>query len=102
MAAIKLPTAKETVLQVAHIMNAFDIPLGIIQEKRKDGSVHYDFTQWTSIADLKNMKYAIKIYKNQTIRSIDVRKALAGAGNKVKVIELDVEQPIEDISTKFK
>lgn len=101
-AAIQLPTAKETVLQVAHIMNAFDIPFGTIQEKGKDGSVHYDYTQWTSISDLKNMTFAIKTYKNQTIRSIDVRKALAKAGNEVKVIELDAEQPIEDISMKFK
>ena len=101
-AAIKLPTAKETVPQVFHIMNAFDIPLGTIQEKGKDGSIHYDYTQWTIVADLKNMIYAIKTYKDQSIRSIDVRKALAAAGNEIKVIELDSKQPIEDVSTKFK
>ena len=101
-AAIQLPTARETVPQVTHIMNAFDIPLGTIQEKGKDGTIHYDYTQWTSIADLKNIKFAIKTYKNQTLRSIDVRKALAAAGNKIKVIELYSEQPIEDISTNFK
>jgi len=73
-------------------MNAFDIPFGIIQEKGKDGSVHYDYTQWTSIADLKNMKYAIKTYKDQNIRRIDVHKALAAAGNEVRVIKLDSKQ----------
>ena len=101
-AAVQLPTAKETVPQVAHIMNSFDIPFGTIQEKGKDGTIHYDYTQWTSIADLKNMTYAIKTYKDQSIRSIDVRKALAKAGSEVKVIALDSKQPIEDISTKFK
>lgn len=99
--AIQLPTAKETMPQVFHVMNAFDIPLGAIQEKDGD-KIHYDFTQWTSSADLKNVTYAIKTYKNQTIRNIDVAKALKAAGKEVKVIELDLEQPIEDISTKFK
>jgi len=100
-AAIKLTSARETVLQVFHIMNSFDIPLGTIQEKQDD-AIHYDYTQWTSVADLKNMTFAIKTYKNQSIRSIDVRKALAEAGKEIKVIELDLEQSIEDISTQFK
>ena len=100
-AAVQLPTAKETVPQVFHIMNAFDIPFGIIQEKKED-TIHYDYTVWTSVADLKNMIWAFKTYKDQSIHSIDVRKALAGAGSKVMVIEMDSEQPIDDISTKFK
>ena len=99
--AIQLPTATETVPQVFHIMNVFDIPLGSIQEKTED-AVHYDFTQWTTVADLKNIKFAYKTYTDQTIHSIDVRKALAAAGNEIKVIEMDSEQPIVDISTKFK
>ncbi|WP_457575781.1 linear amide C-N hydrolase [Desulfomarina sp.] len=101
-AAVQLPTAKETVLQVAHIMNAFDIPFGTIREKGKDGSIHYDYTQWTTISDLKNLTFTIKTYKNQTLRRIDVRKALVAAGKEVKVIELDAKQPIEDISLEFK
>jgi hypothetical protein len=32
----------------------------------------------------------------------DVRKELVEAGGKVKVIEMDSEQPIEDASTKLK
>ena len=100
-AAIQLPTARETVPQVFHIMNAFDIPYGSIQDKYETG-IHYDYTVWTSVADLKNLQYAFKTYKDQSIRSIDVGKALAAAGNEIQVIEMDSEQPIEDISTKFK
>ncbi len=99
--AIKLPTAAETVLQTFHIMNAFDIPYGSIQEKTKD-AIHYDYTQWTTVADLKNKKYAYKTYNDQSIHSIDVPKALAAAGSEIKVIEMDSKQPIEDVSTKFK
>ena len=99
--AIKLPTATETVLQVFHVMNAFDIPFGSIQEKTKD-AIHYDYTQWTTVADLKNIKYAYKTYSDQSIHSIDVHKALAAAGKEIKIIEMDSKQPIEDVSTKFK
>jgi choloylglycine hydrolase len=82
-------------------MNAFDIPYGSIQDKHESG-IHYDYTVWTIAADLKNLHYSFKTYKDQSIRTIDVRKALAGAGNKIQVIEMDSKQPIEDVSTKFK
>ena len=98
--AITLPTAKETMPQVFHIMNAFDIPLGSIQEKVED-KIHYDFTQWTSVMDLKNLTYSVKTYQDQSIRKIDVRKALDAAKGEVKVIKLKSSQAIDDISTKF-
>jgi len=98
--AITLPTAKETMPQVFHIMNSFDIPLGAIQEKAGD-KIHYDFTQWTSVADLKNVTYSVKTYQDQSIRKIDVRKALDAAKGEVKVIKLKSEQAIDDISTNF-
>ena len=81
-------------------MNAFDIPLGSIQEKVGD-TVHYDYTQWTSVADLNDLTYAVKTYQDQSIRSIDVRKALDAAKSEIKVIKLHSEQEIKDISTKF-
>jgi len=99
--AIQLPTAKETLPQVFHVMNSFDIPLGAIQEKHGDIMI-YDYTQWTTGYDLKNGIFAIRTYKDQTIRSVDVRKALAAAGKGIKVIGLESKQPIEDISTNFK
>jgi len=98
--AIKLPAARETVTQVFHIMNAFDIPLGSIQEKVGD-KVHYDYTQWTSVANLNDLTYAVKTYQDQSIRSIDVKKALDAAGDKIRVIKLHSTQEIKDISTKF-
>ena len=98
--AITLPTAKETMPQVFHIMNAFDIPLGSIQDKIGD-KIHYDFTQWTSVADLKNNTYSIRTYQDQSIRKIDVAKALNKAKNEIKLIKLHSEQAIDDISTNF-
>ncbi len=99
--AVKLPTAQETVPQVFHIMNAFDIPLGAIRDAHGN-EVHYDYTVWTSASDLKNIRWAYKTYNDQSIRSVDVRKALSAAGDKIRVIEMDSMQPIEDVSTTFK
>ena len=82
-------------------MNAFDIPYGIIKEKLESG-IHYDYTVWTSVADLKNISYSFKTYKDQSIRTIYLLKALAAAGKEIKVIEMDSKQPIEDVSTNFK
>lgn len=99
--AVQLSTTEETVLQMFHIMNAFDIPLGAITDTKQKMFKH-DYTIWTSVSDLKNIHWAFKTYKGQSIRSIDVRKAVRNAGNKVKFIEMDSEQSAEDVSTKFK
>jgi choloylglycine hydrolase len=99
--AEKLPTAKETVPQVFHIMNNFDIPLGAVRDVHGD-VVHHDYTVWTTASDLKNLQWSFKTYLDQTIKSIDVNKALSAANGKIRIIKMDSLQPIEDISTNFK
>jgi len=96
-----LQTEEETVLQVFHIMNAFDIPLGAVRDTHEN-KVYYDYTVWTSVSDLKNIRWFFKTYNDQSIRSVDVHKALRGAKGKIRIIEMDSEQPIEDVSTRFK
>ena len=95
-----LQTEEETVLQVFHIMNAFDIPLGAVRDTHEN-KVYYDYTVWTSVSDLKNIRWFFKTYNDQSIRSVDVRKALRGANGKIRVIKMDSVQPIEDVSTRF-
>jgi penicillin V acylase-like amidase (Ntn superfamily) len=51
--------------------------------------------------DLKNLTYSVKTYQDQSIRKIDVRKALDAAKGEVKVIKLHSGQAIDDISTNF-
>ncbi|MFC7339162.1 choloylglycine hydrolase family protein [Haloferula chungangensis] len=98
--ARKLPTASETVNEVFHIMNAFDIPIGAIRDV--EGKItSYDYTVWTSVSDLKNIRWDFRTHKDQSIRSIDVRKALAAAGNKAQVIKMDSDQTIIEVSTDF-
>ena len=81
--AVTLPTTNETVLQVFHIMNAFDIPFGAISESKEDFDTH-DFTVWTSVIDLKNITWNFKTYKGQKMQSVNLADALKAAGKKVK------------------
>jgi choloylglycine hydrolase len=96
--ALPVDTAAEAVLQVFHIMNSFDIPLGLVRDKT-GGVVHVDYTVWTSVADLKNDRWYFRTYTDQAIRVVDLHKALAAAGNKVQFIPMKSVQSIIDAST---
>lgn len=99
-AANQQKTAEETVKQVFHLMNAFDIPVGSVREQ--DGKqVTEDYTLWTTVSDLKNVRWLFRTYEDQSIRCIDVRKALQAAGGKKQVIEMTSKQPIDEVSTDF-
>ncbi len=100
-AALPSKTAAESVLQAFHILNAFDIPAGAVREE-PEGQALTDYTTWTSVADLKNLKWYFKTYKDQSIRAVDLPTAIAAAKGKPKIIKMDSRQPIEDISTELK
>ncbi|OTA15665.1 hypothetical protein Xvie_02518 [Xenorhabdus vietnamensis] len=52
-------TEEESVRFVEHILNNFDIPRGWIRDK-STANIVYDYTQWSIVADLNNLKYYIK------------------------------------------
>ena len=68
--AKQLPDGPQTVRLVEHIMNNFDIPVGFINSAAKGGELEY--TQWTSVADLRARKYYIKSYQDQVLRMVDL------------------------------
>lgn len=66
------PTAWETVLQCFHILNNFDIPIGIEHPIGKAPDIP-SATQWTSVVDQTNRKIYYKTAYNNTIRCIDMK-----------------------------
>jgi len=98
--AIRSDTAAQAVLQAFHILNNFDIPIGAVREV-DNGPMHVEATTWTSAADLKNLRWYFKTYDDQSIRSVDVAKALAAAQGKIRFIKMDSRQPVSDVSTAF-
>ena len=103
MDRLSLPTdtAPQAVLQAFHILNNFDIPYGAVRDAQ-NGSLHAEATVWTSAADLKNRRWYFKTYDDQSIRAVDVAKALAAAQGKIRLIKMEQSQPIADVSTNFK
>ncbi|MGE9291275.1 MAG: linear amide C-N hydrolase [Puniceicoccales bacterium] len=67
LTAERKPHGIESVRQVEHIMNNFDIPRGEIREEA--GS---DYTQWTSIADIDSKIYYVKSSGHPNLRHISL------------------------------
>ncbi len=98
--AIPSATAEQAVLQAFHILNNFDIPYGAVREV-DNGQMHAEETTWTSASDLKNLRWYFRTYDDQSIRSVDLAKALAAAQGKIRLIKMQAPQPVSDVSTNF-
>ena len=68
-----LATAKETMLQCFHILNNFDIPIGMNFPKNEIPDLP-SATQWTSVIDLTNKEVYFKTFYNNAIRKIDLKE----------------------------
>lgn len=71
ISAKPLPDAAQKVRLAEHVLNNFDIPLGFIRSTAGD-TTPMEFTQWSTIADLKGKSYFVKTYDNQVLRRIDL------------------------------
>jgi choloylglycine hydrolase len=105
--AVPSANADEGIKQTFHILNNFDIPIGVAGEKR-GGEVGYDYTLYTVARDPTNLRYYWRTYDDQTIRMIDM-KALGlvgpslaiGAAPKVRLLGVATTQPIVDMSAQL-
>ena len=65
--------AEAGVLQVFHILNQFDIPVGAARVQ-EDGVVYSDYTLVTCVRDPQSMKYYFKTYDDQSVKVVDLKK----------------------------
>ena len=91
-------TADDAVLSAFHILNQFDIPRGSVRDKTDGG---LELTQWTTVSDTHNLRWYFKTYDDETIRVVDLQKAVAAANGQIRTIKMESEQPIVDASTTF-
>jgi choloylglycine hydrolase len=99
--ALPSDTAPQAVLQAFHILNNFDIPYGAVRQT-ENGQTVAEMTTWTSASDLKNLRWYFRTYDDQSIRSVELPKALAAAHGQIKFIKMSGAQAISDVSTSFK
>lgn len=94
--AIPEENAERGVFQTFHILNNFDIPVGIAREEH-DGVIHTDYTQLTAARDPQALRYYWKSYEDQTIRMIDMT-ALDLDGDRILSVSTAGEQPVLDVT----
>lgn len=95
-------TVKETVTQAFHILNNFDIPIGLeFAEGQKVPADMQSATQWTSATDISNRTIYFRTLYNSTIRAIDLGK-IDFAKTKFQSVPMDLtkEEPIHWIEIK--
>jgi choloylglycine hydrolase len=91
-AAVKPATASAAVQQAFHILNNFDIPVGAVRDE-VNGKTIDEWTLWTSAEDLTHGQFYFRTFDDQSLRSVDVAKALASAGSTVTYLEMETTTP---------
>jgi choloylglycine hydrolase len=97
-AEVPSATGDEAVLQAFHILNQFDIPLGSVRDA-SDGAM--ESTQWTTVSDMRNLRWYFRTYDDATIRMVDLRKAVDAAKGEIRQIKMESTQAVVDASTTF-
>ena len=81
-------TAGDAVLAAFHILNQFDIPKGSVVNAAV-GEPTDEITEWTSVADLQNLRWYFRTHTDQAIRVVDLKEALAAAKGEISTIEME-------------
>ncbi len=100
MTAIAPMNAAEGVLQAFHILNQFDIPVGVIRAGTK-GGFHTDRTLATVVRDPDSLRYYLRTYEDQSIKMVDL-KSFDKSITTLKRLPLNSKQPIENVTAYFK
>jgi len=59
-----------------------------------------EITEWTSVADLKSLRWYFSTFENQSIHMADLKRAVDAAKAEIATIEMEgTKQPIADVSS---
>jgi choloylglycine hydrolase len=86
--AVPNKTADDAVLSIFHILNQFDIPEGSVVNAAV-GQPVAEITEWTSVADLKNLRWYFRTHEDQSIHMVDLKQAVDSAKGEVATIEME-------------
>lgn len=101
-----VPTAREASNLAFHILNAVDIPIGVVAERvpGKEGTkdaLAYEQTQWVTVYDLKNKIAYFRTYGNLNIRQINLNK-MNFSGKVIQYVPMSREMVAEDLTPVVK
>jgi len=98
--AIPEKNAQRGVYQLFHLLNNFDIPVGLARTVH-EGHIYSDYTMLTTARDPKNLRFYYKTYEDQTIKMVDLNK-MDKNGTKIKKVSTASQQNYEDVNAKLK
>ncbi|MGH6735472.1 MAG: linear amide C-N hydrolase [Methyloceanibacter sp.] len=94
--------AEDAVFSAFHILNQFDIPKGSVQGSVVS-STAAEITEWTSVNDLKNLRWYFRTYQDQSIRMVDLEEAIKAAKGEIRTIDMETSaQKVQNVSTEVK
>ncbi|KLU06376.1 Choloylglycine hydrolase [Rhodopirellula islandica] len=98
--ALPVETAEQGVLQAFHLLNQFDIPKGAATST-ENGKEVADYTLWTNVVDLKNLRHYFRTYENSQIRMVDLQQ-LDFDAKTISTVSMRGDEVIEDLSKTAK
>jgi len=89
--------------EASRILNNFDISRGLVREGESPENYHLNFTQWSTIGDIRNRRYYWWTEHNRRMRMVDLNRLRFDEGP-VRSIPLDEvrEEDIKDRTQDFK
>lgn len=94
--AFKAPNSSEGIFKGFHLLNNFDIPVGVVRTN-DNGKTGADETLLTTMRDPQNLRLYFKTYDDQTVRMLDLNKFDLDA-KVVKQISTKGKQTVLDVS----
>lgn len=88
--ALPFADGREGVQRVLNILNNFDIPLGYKRYAHADGNVYPQYTQWTSVTDLRDRRIYFRTFSNPTLQTIGLADLNLGSGG-IRYIPVSTE-----------
>lgn len=95
----EIPDSTSAVAAIFHLLNNFDIPIGVAHPPAGTAEADSDFTPWAGVADTKEGKYYWRTFGDQNIRHVDLKQALALAGDAPKKVFMGDQNPVFQIQS---
>ena len=96
-ARLPAATGEQCMWQAFHFLNQFDLPVGAIRADNH-GKTAVEFTNWTTAADLKHLRYYFHTFLNRQVKMLDLNKIDWNAKT-IKVVSMQEPDAAQDVSS---
>lgn len=97
--ALPAENSSLAVFQLFHLLNQFDIPVGMARAKEGD-VIYSDETQLTCVRDPQELKYYFKSYQDQAIKVIDLKQLDLDA-KQIRTLKVSGENRVTDMTSEL-